>query len=624
MDVYVDGQRLRLDPSSSIGKGGEADVFKIDAATVAKIFKRPDHPDLVGQSEEQTGARERLAAHQKKLRLFPKNMPAHVVCPQKLVFDRSGSTIIGYTMPLVANAEVLLRYADAAWRHGGGVGPSGVVAVFRDLAATVATIHAAQVVIGDFNDLNVLVRGSDAYIIDADSFQFGAFPCRVFTARFVDPLLCDSRRSSPMLIRPYLPDSDWYAYSVMLMQCLLFVGPYGGVYRPKALAQRIDHDARPLKRITVFHPEVKRPKVMLNPDILPDDVLQYWHQLFERDKRGPFPFGLLDQMARWTTCSGCGTEFARAVCPVCRAAAPAAVREVVRVRGTVKATRVFHTSGVIVYATIQNGALRWLYHANDAFRREDDDVVLNGGLDPAMRVRIQGPATLIGKNGQLATLIHGAPPAVTGVDSFGNLPIFDANENAAYYVANGQLHRTDTLGPKYIGDVLRGQTLLWVGPTFGFGFYRAGQMNVSFVFDASAQGINDTIQIPSLNGHLVDATCALSTHHCWFLVSTQTGGVTVNQCFVIDRSGGVLATARANEGDGSWLGKLRGACAVGDSLFTATDDGIVRVRVDHGAIAVTQSFPDTEPFVSSAVHLHAGPKGLYAVDTQDIVLLQIT
>lgn len=622
MDVYIDGQRIRLDPSASIGKGGEADVFKIGNGMVVKVYKQPNHPDLAGDPREQEGARQRLEEHQRKLPAFPRTLPSHVVVPQKLATDRTGGRIVGYTMPMVLNAEVLLRYADIQWRESGGIAPATVTEIFRDLARTVTLVHDAKVIIGDFNDLNVLVSQADAYLIDADSMQFGPFMCRVFTARFVDPLLCDPKRNSPMLVRAYTPDSDWYAYTVMLMQCLLFAGPYAGVYRPKRVADRIEHDARPLRRITVFNPEVKRPKVMLNPDILPDDVLQYLHLTFERDRRGPFPVALLDQL-RWMTCPACKTVHARGVCPICHIAPPAAVREVVHIRGTVTATRVFHTGGVVLHASVQGDKLRWLYHANNAFRREDDGVVLNGALDQQMRFRIRGKTTVVGKNGQLATLTPGQQPEVTAVDSYGQLPVFDTTEDATYWVSNGQLQHTDTLGPKYIGDVLGGQTLIWVGPTFGFGFYRAGQMQVAFVFDVNARGINDTVALPTLGGHLVDATCAFSREYCWVFTSVHTGGMTTNRCTVIDRHGVVRATAQAHEGDDSWLGTLRGKAATGDSLLASTDDGIVRVRLDGNAIVVAQEFPDTEPFVNAHVHLHAAREGLYAVGHNDITLLQI-
>ena len=41
--------------------------------------------------------------------------------------------------------------------------------------------------VGDFNDLNILVTGTDAWLIDADSFQFGTYLSPVFTERFLDP-----------------------------------------------------------------------------------------------------------------------------------------------------------------------------------------------------------------------------------------------------------------------------------------------------------------------------------------------------------------------------------------------------------------------------------------------------
>ncbi len=61
----------------------------------------------------------------------------------------------------------------------------------------------------------------------------------------------------------------------MLMQSLLFVGPYGGVYRPTDKKKTVLHDARPLKRITVFDPEVRYPKPARPYNMLPDDLLGY-------------------------------------------------------------------------------------------------------------------------------------------------------------------------------------------------------------------------------------------------------------------------------------------------------------------------------------------------------------
>lgn len=619
MDVYVGGKRVRLDPTASIGKGGEADVYKIDSGTALKLFKSPDHPDYEGLPHEQAAARERIATHQRKLRDFPRNLPPRVITPIDLATDRTGGMILGYTMPF-RPGEVLLRYSDPEFRKT--VPPRLVVSVFIDLHATVDGMHRVSVVIGDFNDLNVLVSGAEANIIDADSTQFGPYFCKVFTARFVDPLRCDPKGDSPILNKPHTADSDWYAFTVMLFQSLLLISPFGGVYRPKNPANRIPHDARPLHRISVFHSDVKYPKAAVPFGRLPDDLLQSFHRMFEKDERGIFPLPLL-QALRWTTCTACHTEHARAICPECAEAAPAAVKEVTQVRGQVTATRIFQTIGTILHATIHQGKLLWLYHENETIKREDGTTVLDGDVDPLMRFRIRGNSTLIAKAGQLATLTPGQTPERNNVDSFGSLPVFDANENHTYWLADGRLQRTDAIGPKYMGDVLRGQTLFWVGNAFGFGFYRAGELSVAFVFDAEARGINDTVRLPKLRGQLIDSTCVFGKDLCWFFVATQESGKTIHQCFVIKRDGSIEAHSQTDQGDASWLGTLRGKCAFGDTLFSTTDDGLVRVKPEQGSIQQIATFPDTEPFVNTNQHLFPGREGIYVVGHNQIRILKI-
>jgi DNA-binding helix-hairpin-helix protein with protein kinase domain len=231
-DVYVRGKRIKVDPTLSIGKGGEADVFSLGPDLVLKLFKTPDHPDLAADPDAREGARARLEMHQTKLPLFPSPLPERVVSPVDLATDKPGRRVLGYTMPLVAGAEVLMRYSDPGFRAS-SVPLAALGPLLADLHRTVESLHARGVVIGDFNDLNILVRGSEAHLIDADSFQFGAFPCAVYTERFLDPLLCDPAAPRPAPARPYAPASDWYAFAALALQTLLCVGPYGGVYKPR-------------------------------------------------------------------------------------------------------------------------------------------------------------------------------------------------------------------------------------------------------------------------------------------------------------------------------------------------------------------------------------------------------
>jgi hypothetical protein len=374
--------------------------------------------------------------------------------------------------------------------------------------------------------------------------------------------------------------------------------------------------------VTVFHPEVRYPKPAVPYAVLPDDLLHHFHLVFGKDQRGPFPLRLLDAL-RWTRCAVCGAEHARMLCPACTPAAPAAVKETLTVRGTVTATRVFRTRGLILCAALQGGTLRWLAHEDGRFMREDGTVAFTGTLPPRLRVRLLGAATVAGAHNRVATFTADRPPAPMSVDCCGTEPAFDTNARARYWVDNGRLLRDGAWGPEHIGDVLAGQTRFWVGPRFGFGLYRAGELSVAFVFNAAGGALNDSVRLPPLHGELLDADCAFTERRCWFLAATQEGGRTIHQCVVIRADGSLEAAARAEEHDGSWLGTLRGKCADGDFLLAATDDGIVRVEPAGGRLVKTRDFPDTEPFVDAGCRLLAGTGGLYVVDQSEIRLLTV-
>ncbi len=365
MEVYIGGKRIKISPAQSVAKGGEADIFKLQGGLALKLFKPPDHPDLAGDFPAQKAAERRIQEHQRKLPDFPDHLPHYVVTPEELAVDRKRK-ILGYTMQFIEGAEVLLRYGDKGFRQA-GISNGDVAALFRNLHETLEGLHKAGVIVGDLNDLNVLVKEHGAYFIDADSYQFGRYPCRVYTEKFLDPLLVDPGSNMIVPARPYNEEADWYAFCLMLMQSLLFVGPYGGVYQPKDRNKRIPHNVRPLHRITVFVAEVKYPKVALHYKVLPDDLLDYLFDVFKRDKRGAFPTALLDM--DWKTCEVCGLVHARPVCPDCAVPAPAVVVQTVRVRGAVTCTRIFKTRGIILFAAARKDKLLYLYWENNEFKR---------------------------------------------------------------------------------------------------------------------------------------------------------------------------------------------------------------------------------------------------------------
>lgn len=629
MEVYIGGKRHRLDPSQSVGKGGEADVYRLDDRTVAKIFKQPDHPDYANNSLEAEGARYRLEEHQTKLREFPRLAGVDVMAPISLVTDRAEKRILGYTMEFVAKAEVLMRWSERSFR-GAALENNKVIEIFEKLQRTVQTLHQNwKVVIGDFNDLNVLVDWAGVpFVIDADSFQFGKYLSRMYTERFVDPLHCDPNETRPILKKPHTEASDWYAWNVMLFRSLLLCDPFGGIYRPSDKKKQIPHTARPLPgyRISVFHKDVIYPKPAVPFDRLPDSLLDWFQNVFQGPHREVSRHLLAN--VRWTACSGCGTEHARPSCPSCQKVAPAAVKETIQVRGKVTSTKIFKTTGEIVFAAWQDNLLKYVYVDQDGrgeltYRREGGRLILLSEPGMRFRWRLNGGRTLFGANGKFYLDEKAdSDEKPTYVDSYNSLPIFDANSVHRYWVEEGVLYRDGDYGPVRIGDVLKNQTLFWVSEQFGFGFYRAGELSVAFVFNALTSGLNDTVKLPPLRGNLIDSTCFFTKEMAWFFATMKNGPKIVNRCTVISREGHVVAHLEEDAGTGI-LGEIRGKCAFGKYLFMVTDEGLCRLEVVGGTIQKTAEFPDAEPFVHSGCHLFPAANGLHVVDRSEIRVLKM-
>ena len=376
-------------------------MYNIGGGLALKVFKTPDHPDLqvfdpVERQSLVCAAQERIETHQRKLRVFPHGLPAFVLAPIDLAYDRRGNSgrncRLHDAVRRWGRPALPIRQAGMARVGlGAGVNEESVRDLLLELHLAVRGIHGAGVVIGDFNDLNVLVKDGHVYMVDTDLFQYGGFLCNTFQYRFLDPLLCEPVGSRPEMSRPHNPGSDWYAYAAMVMQCLLYVDPYGGLHKPSDPSHKVADIAIPIHRLSVFSPEVQYPKAALPVCVLPDDLLQYLHATFERDARGEFPEAILHDL-RWTNCMLCGSRHARPVCPFCAGqvgaiVAGAARIELREVRGQVTATLVFRTSGRIV-AAAQGGSLLWLVRrrgraeARERVRRDAGQRAARHGRQP--------------------------------------------------------------------------------------------------------------------------------------------------------------------------------------------------------------------------------------------------
>ncbi len=313
--VFVDGKRVTLDPGALLGQGGEAEVYDLHDGRVLKWWKPPQHPDFEGLPDAQEQAKKRIAEAPARLRALPGNLPNAVVVPCGLALD-GHKHVVGYLMQKVTG-EPLHSYGELKWRRDHPVAGEDIVAMLLSLHDAIAGLHKARVVVGDCNDLNVLVDGTRVHLIDVDSYQFGGHTCPMFTERFLDPRLCDT---TMMPVRPHDEASDWFAFATMTLRTLLGVGPWGGVHQPADPSKRCPAPARALRRVSVFADGIIYPRAARPLAILPDALLHMLRDVFEHERRSMFPRELLERL-RLRACTQCGEEHARVRCPSCQAQA---------------------------------------------------------------------------------------------------------------------------------------------------------------------------------------------------------------------------------------------------------------------------------------------------------------
>lgn len=292
-----------------LGRGGEAAVYQMKDDIAAKVFLLPNAPEFRDNPGFAEAARVRIQEMQTKLFEFPENLPKELVAPSGVLVNTK-KQVFGYVMPLIKGISL-----DKLGRTTSLLTPKLTGTLLTRLYDLVSALHAANIVIGDFNENNVVVKGNVPYLIDADSMQFGPYQCRSFIPRFVAPEILKfgefpaavapkrpvrkrkvtttpirpsrkrkvavavSDQPQFVMVAPHSELSDWYSFLVIAMRLLTFTDPYGGVVQDMGLEERIE------KRITVFDRRVIYPMVARPLRTVPRPLLEAFFRAFHRGER---------------------------------------------------------------------------------------------------------------------------------------------------------------------------------------------------------------------------------------------------------------------------------------------------------------------------------------------------
>jgi len=464
------GQIVFVRTNKTIGDGHEACVFPVDDTTLAKLYRRPE---TYQNPHDRAAASVRIAAHQTKLLEFPDDLPTKAITPSSPLWQRSGSLwwkksqIVGYLMPWVQDAQQIDYYMRAQSRDD-GVTDETVVRALMDFHRTLGKLHKKGFVIGDLNHGNVLVKGADAWAIDLDAGQFDSYLCDTFDPDYLDPLLIDMDTSLHAARldenKHFCADSDWYAFACMVLACFTYVKPYQGAYIGNTPDGR-----RPHERLTIFHPKVKFPQygnVRHWKGFLPDDLIEYFIRVFNKDMRGEFPISLLEDLL-----PGRSKKPTSPLRTMRTGSWPNIIKSM-QFDGYVFDLLVQQSRGALDPVTRTHGdRLHYLTTGGGSYIRENKHVVISGETDHEYEARgqhrfhiIHGADTICVEKSEAAIHSPNRKTETFTVDRFGEMPSIASNGELLAWFTDKKLYLTsrDVAKSEVLFESQHDNNMIWL------------------------------------------------------------------------------------------------------------------------------------------------------------------
>lgn len=260
--VFVGGKRKRLvlEEADFAARGGEGAVFFLGELAY-KIYHEP----------------QRMPPEKKLAALGRLNLP-NVVAPADLVYDADARPI-GFSMRRVPNAEYLSRLFSRTFRRERGLDGKATAEIVDKMRRTLTAMHSHQVIVADYNELNVLLdlTALEPYNIDLDSCQTPEFPATAIMDNVRD-------RASPPGV--FNEDTDWFSWAIVSFQLFTGVHPFKGKH-PDFRADELDR--RMTEGVSVLDPAVRVPPACSDWSEIPATLLDWYRAVFANRLRGAPP-----------------------------------------------------------------------------------------------------------------------------------------------------------------------------------------------------------------------------------------------------------------------------------------------------------------------------------------------
>jgi hypothetical protein len=624
-EVWLNQQRVKLDPAQLIQAGGEGMVFGIGKWAI-KVYHQV------------------TAQHLAKLNAFchsdlPRHLPANVLAPQVGVHDNNGE-MVGFAMrKMPADTTPLKQLANPNYAGKHNLDTRHIATLFSHIHADLRYLHQLGIVVGDLNDHNIHFQkqlltgdlygvnggrslgGHGYFWLDVDSYQFSGFPCPVALESSLDPHLYHVPDFSQ---QPYFsPKTDWYAFFVMLVKGLLQAHPYGGVHHQyKSLRQRAEAQISFLDS-AVTYPQRARPLEMLS-----DELLHHLHLVFDKGQRPDFPAKLLADYAQsLDECPRCHLVYPRQrlSCPACKQSTPTPLP--IHQNGRLTFHELLHEDGYVRQVKLQaTGRMATVYRLGETYELVE---VGNGGIHKRTPMFVGhsdykfgffanqlvvadelGTTTTDSAKLLILDNLGQQKTAVLETATFQNEPVFATSHHHLYRIANGYIMRGSMVHGHFVesivADACKNQTQLWGYGNSAViaGMYRIFNQHHFFLIGEHGIWDVDIAPLPP-NASLQDANAVFNGKTMVFLLKYRLGGKQHVRAIWVQIKGGVMCHWREFDGDAPHWETLTGKALVGETLLVGSEDGILKVKPQTHTV-LTESVGH----VSSSDTLHPHQHGL--------------
>jgi len=247
--------KITLTDNDYLASGGEASIYVKDK-TAYKIYNDP----------------QQMLPSQKIDELKQIKHP-NVLIPLAIVYEDNKP--VGYALEFKKGSYPLCQLFTNSFKQQNNISNEQVNELISQMQVVVQSIHDANCLIVDLNEMNELVakKFDDVFFIDVDSYQ---------TPSFRATAIMESIRDRTIKANKWNEGSDWFSFAVLATQLWVGIHPFKGShpdYKNSEWLKRME------KGISIFDPKVSLPKSCNDFSIIPSSHLKWLKQVFVDNAR---------------------------------------------------------------------------------------------------------------------------------------------------------------------------------------------------------------------------------------------------------------------------------------------------------------------------------------------------